>query len=113
MGATRWEGLVRVLLPTASTCIVGARALGFGHALGETMALAMLVGNANQWSLSLCSPATPLAAFLALHVPEAQKTQDGVLMYAAIVLMAMTLRVHICGAAVLRRATAHVTGRRA
>jgi phosphate transport system permease protein len=76
------------------------------------MALAMLVGNSNQLSISLFSPANTLAALLALNFPEANKTQEGVLMYAAIVLMAITLLVNICGAAVLRRATANVTGRR-
>jgi len=112
MGATRWEVILRVLLPTASTGIFGALVLGFGRALGETMALAMLVGNSNQLSISLFSPANTLAALLALNFPEANKTQEGVLMYAAIVLMAITLLVNICGAAVLRRATANVTGRR-
>ena len=112
MGATRWEVILRVLLPTASTGIFGALVLGFGRALGETMALAMLVGNSNQLSISLFSPANTLAALLALNFPEANKTQEGVLMYAAVVLMAITLLVNICGAAVLRRATANVTGGR-
>jgi phosphate transport system permease protein len=109
MGATRWEVIVRVLLPTASTGIFGALVLGFGRALGETMALAMLVGNSKQLSLSLFSPANTLAALLALNFPEANKTQEGVLMYAAVILMAMTLLVNVCGAAVLRRATANVS----
>src|SRR5215813_2870154 len=100
MGATRWEVILRVLLPTASTGIFGA------------LVLAMQIGNSNQLSISLSSPANTLAALLALNFPEANKTQEGVLMYAAIVLMAITLLVNICGAAVLRRATANVTGRR-
>ena len=45
--------------------------LAFGRALGETMALAMLVGNSNQISLSLFSPANTLAALLANNFPEA------------------------------------------
>src|SRR5919106_3530534 len=97
MGATRWEAILRVILPTASTGIFGALVLGFGRALGETMALAMLVGNSNQLSISLFSPANTLAALLALNFPEANKTQEGVLMYAAVVLMAITLLVNICG----------------
>jgi phosphate transport system permease protein len=112
MGATHWEVILRVLLPTAATGIFGALVLGFGRALGETMALAMLVGNSNQLSLSLFSPANTLAALLALNFPEANKVQEGVLMYAAVVLMAITLLVNICGAAVLRRATANVSGER-
>lgn len=50
MGATRWEAILKVMLPPASTGIFGALVLGFGRVLGETMALAMLVGNANQIS---------------------------------------------------------------
>jgi phosphate transport system permease protein len=110
MGATRWEAILRVILPTASTGIFGALMLGFGRALGETMALAMLVGNSNQLSVSLFSPANTLAALLALNFPEADKRQEQVLMYAALLLLAITLLVNICGAAVLRRATAHLSG---
>lgn len=112
MGATPWEVILKVLLPAASTGIFGALVLGFGRALGETMALAMLVGNSNQLSISLFSPANTLAALLALNFPEANKTQEGVLMYAAVVLMAITLLVNICGAMILRRATANTTGGR-
>jgi phosphate transport system permease protein len=112
MGATRWEVILRVLLPTAATGIFGALVLGFGRALGETMALAMLVGNSNQLSISLFSPANTLAALLALNFPEANKTQEGVLMYAAVILMTITLLVNICGAAVLRRATVNLSGER-
>ena len=45
--------------------------LGFGRALGETMALAMLIGNANQISLSLFAPANTLASLMASNFPEA------------------------------------------
>jgi len=112
MGATRWEAILRVILPTAATGIFGALVLGFGRALGETMALAMLVGNSNQLSLSLFSPANTLAALLALNFPEADKNQEQVLMYAALVLLAITLLVNIGGAAVLTRATANLAGER-
>jgi phosphate transport system permease protein len=112
MGATRWEAILCVILPTASTGIFGALVLGFGRALGETMALAMLVGNSNQLSISLFSPANTLAALLALNFPEADKIQVQALMYAAAVLLAITLVVNICGEAVLRRATAGLAGMR-
>ena len=57
--------------------------LGFGRALGETMALAMLIGNANQISLSLFSPANTLASLLASNFPEASGIEVEALMYAA------------------------------
>jgi phosphate transport system permease protein len=62
MGTTRWEAILKVIVPTAAGSISSALVLGFGRALGETMALAMLIGNANQISLSLFSPANTLAA---------------------------------------------------
>ena len=112
LGATRWEAILRVILPTAAAGIFGGLVLGFGRALGETMALAMLVGNSNQLSISLFSPANTLAALLALNFPEAGKVEEGVLMYAAVVLMAITLLVNICGNLVLKRTTANLTGAR-
>jgi phosphate transport system permease protein len=101
MGTTRWEAILRVILPTASGGIFGALVLGFGRALGETMALAMLVGNANQISLSLFAPANTLAALLALSFPEAGEHEASVLMYAACVLLLITLLVNIAGAAII------------
>jgi len=97
MGTTRWEAILKVMLPTASTGIFGALVLGFGRALGETMALAMLVGNSNQISLSLFAPANTLAALLALNFPEAGETETQVLMYAPVVLLAIPLIVNVIG----------------
>ena len=106
LGATRWETILGVLLPTASRGIFGGIVLGFGRALGETMALAMLVGNANRLTVSLFSPANTLAALLANSFPEANAHEIPVLMYAALVLLAITLIVNILGALVLERAAA-------
>jgi phosphate transport system permease protein len=101
MGTTKWEAILKVMLPTAATGIFGALVLGFGRALGETMALAMLIGNSNQISLSLFSPANTVAALLALNFPEAGKREVEVLMYAALVLLAITLIVNIAGEAIM------------
>jgi len=101
MGTTRWEAILKVMLPTAAAGIFGGLVLGFGRALGETMALAMLIGNSNQISLSLFSPANTLAALLALNFPEAGKREVEVLMYAALVLLAITLLVNAIGEAIM------------
>ena len=103
MGTTRWEAILKVMVPAASTGIFGALVLGFGRALGETMALAMLIGNSNQISLSLFSPANTLAALLALNFPEAGPREVQVLMYAALVLLAITLVVNMAGEAIMAR----------
>jgi phosphate transport system permease protein len=70
------------------------------------MALAMLVGNSNQITVSLFSPANTLAALLANNFPEAGAKQVSVLMYAAMVLLGITLVVNIAGAAIIQRAAA-------
>ena len=105
MGTTKWEAILKVMLPTAATGIFGALVLGFGRALGETMALAMLIGNSNQISLSLFAPANTLAALLALNFPEAGKREVEVLMYAALVLLAITLVVNVAGELIMSLAS--------
>lgn len=112
IGATRWEAILAIFIPTASAGIVGAMILGFGRALGETMALAMLAGNANVLSWSLFSPANTLAALLANHFPEAGTAEVGALMYAALVLLGITLIVNIAGTLILQRAEAGLKGLR-
>jgi phosphate transport system permease protein len=111
MGATRWETILAVSMPTAGRGIFGAVVIAFGRALGETMALAMLVGNANRISLSFFSPANTLAALLANSFPEAGPKEVGVLMYAALVLLAITLIVNIAGSLLLARASRGQEGR--
>lgn len=103
IGATRWETILAVILPAARRGIFGALVLAFGRALGETMALAMLVGNANRISISLFSPANTLAALLANSFPEAGPKQVPVLMYAALVLLVITLLVNLLGAVIMAR----------
>jgi len=110
LGATRWETIFAVILPTASRGIFGGIVLAFGRALGETMALAMLVGNSNRISVSLFSPANTLAALLANNFPEARPHEVHVLMYAALVLLAITLLVNILGAFILQRASVQSEG---
>jgi phosphate transport system permease protein len=70
LGATRWEA-IRMALFFARTGIVGSIMLGFGRALGETMAVTMVIGNSPQISLSLFAPQYTMAAVLANEFAEA------------------------------------------
>jgi phosphate transport system permease protein len=97
LGATRWEAILGVILPTARRGVWGSIILGFGRALGETMALAMLAGNSNVLTWSVFSPANTLAALLANKFPEASDPEREMLMYAALVLLAITLLVNVLG----------------
>lgn len=111
MGATRWEAILKVIVPTAAGGIFSAMVLGFGRALGETMALAMLIGNSNQISLSLFSPAQTLASLLASSFPEAGQLEVQALMYAALVLLAITLIVNVAGIGILTMTQRKISGK--
>jgi phosphate transport system permease protein len=111
LGATRWETILAVIVPTASRGIYGSIILGFGRAIGETMALAMLVGGSNIPSWSVLAPSDTLAALLANRFPEASSPMElGVLMYTALALLALTLVVNIGGELFMLRTTAAAKG---
>lgn len=112
MGTTRWEAILKVMLPTASSGILAALVLGFGRALGETMALAMLIGNSNQINLSLFAPANTLASLLASSFPEAGVIEVQALMYAALVLLAITFLVNVGGLAIQQYTVRKFEGKR-
>jgi len=103
LGATRWETILAIILPTASRGIYGSIILAFGRAVGETMALAMLLGNSNTFDWSLFSPGNTLAALLANQWPESSPVEKGALMYAGLVLLGITLAINIIGTLILQR----------
>ena len=102
LGATRWEAILGVILPTAAPGVVAATILALGRAMGETMAVAMLIGNSSRLSWSLLSPGGTLAGLLANQFGEADGMQVNSLMYAALILVVITLGVNLIGEAVLR-----------
>ena len=71
LGSTRWEVLSRVTLPYARSAIIGAVFLGLGRALGETMAVTFVLGNAHDLSISLLMPSNSIAAAIANEFTEA------------------------------------------
>jgi phosphate transport system permease protein len=71
MGCTTWEVVRHVLLPQAGVSIVGAVMLGLGRALGETMAVTFVIGNANRLSPSIFDPGSTIASRLANEFNEA------------------------------------------
>ena len=70
LGATKWEA-IRVALSYGRTGIIGAIMLGFGRALGETMAVTMVIGNRPQISMSLFEPSYTIASAIANEFTEA------------------------------------------
>ena len=71
LGATRWETIRTAVLPYGRVGIIGAIILGLGRALGETMAVTMVIGNRPQVTTSLFQPAYTIAAALANEFSEA------------------------------------------
>lgn len=71
LGSTRWEVLSRVTLPYTRSAIIGAIFLGLGRALGETMAVTFVLGNAHDLSISLLMPSNSIAAAIANEFTEA------------------------------------------
>ncbi|MDQ3346580.1 MAG: phosphate ABC transporter permease subunit PstC [Acidobacteriota bacterium] len=95
LGATRWEA-IRMAMFYARTGIIGSIMLGFGRALGETMAVTMLIGNNPQISLSLYAPQYTMAAVIANEFTEA--TDDlylNALVEIGLVLFVITLVINV------------------
>jgi phosphate transport system permease protein len=70
VGATRWEVMRRVVLPYTRVSVVGGIMLGLGRALGETMAVTFVIGNANRMPGSLFDASNTIASVVALEFPE-------------------------------------------
>ncbi len=75
IGATTWEVVRHVLVPQAGVSIIGAVMLGLGRALGETMAVTFVVGNANRLSASIFDPGSTIASRIANEFNEAMGLQ--------------------------------------
>ncbi|MGE5129255.1 MAG: phosphate ABC transporter permease subunit PstC [Sphingomonadaceae bacterium] len=71
LGATTWEVVFRVVLPYTKVGVVGGIMLGLGRALGETMAVTFVIGNAHELSASLMAPGNSIASALANEFTEA------------------------------------------
>jgi phosphate transport system permease protein len=95
VGTTRWGAIMNVTLPAAISGIVGGVMLALGRAMGETMAVTMIIGNSNNFSFSLLAPGNTISAMLANQFGEADGSQVSSLMYAALILILMTLAVNI------------------
>lgn len=95
LGATRWEAVISAIVPYAKSGIAGAVILGLGRALGETMAVTMLIGNTHDISASLFAPGYTMAAVIANEFAEAATDiHFSTLTYVALVLFAVTVLVN-------------------
>jgi phosphate transport system permease protein len=103
LGATWWELTWRVILPTARAGIFGATILALGRALGETIAVTMIIGNRNQISTHIFEPAYTLAAVIANEFTEATAPMHtAALVELGGVLIGVTLTVNLLALGLLR-----------
>lgn len=95
LGATRWEAVRTAILPYARSGILGAIILGLGRALGETMAVTMLIGNRHEIVASLFAPGYTMAAVIANEFAEAQdRMHFAAMTYVALVLFLVTVTIN-------------------
>lgn len=103
LGATRWTTIFRVLIPAAFSGIVGGAMLALGRAMGETMAVTLLIGNSNNLNFSILAPGNTIASLLANQFAEASGMQVSALMYAGLLLFFLTLVVNMVAELIIRQ----------
>ena len=95
LGATRWEAVTSAVIPYARSGILGAVILGLGRALGETMAVTMVIGNRHEIAASLFAPGYTMAAVIANEFSEAAADMHfSALTYVALTLFVVTVIVN-------------------
>src|SRR5690606_41213078 len=90
LGGTTWEVVRRVVRPSTHKGVIGGVMLGLGRALGETMAVTSVIGNANRMPTSLFSPGTSIASVLANEFGEAEHLHYNTLFALAFLLFCIT-----------------------
>jgi len=90
LGSTRWEVSWDIVLPYTRSAVIGGIFLGLGRALGETMAVAFVIGNSVRLSASLLEPGTTIAALIASDFGEATSTHRSALLLLGFVLFIVT-----------------------
>lgn len=111
LGATEWETISKAVLPYARSGIIGAVILGLGRALGETIAVTMVIGNSFNIPKSILDPSNTISSAIASQFPEAS---PGVfiasLVYLALILFVISLVINIAARLLVSRLVS-VSGR--
>jgi len=114
LGATRWEMVRMALIPYARSGVLGAVILGLGRAIGETMAVTMVIGNTPQISLSLLAPGYTMPSVIANEFAETtSKLHASALMEVGLILLVVTLIINVLARLLIWSVTRGDTGARA
>jgi phosphate transport system permease protein len=112
LGATRWEVISKVVVPIARSGIIGAVILGLGRALGETLAVTMVIGNRNDMPTSIFSQSQTLASKIATSFNESQVgLQTSTLIALGLILLVITIVINVIARAFVGRAVGAESGR--
>lgn len=113
LGATRWEVIRTVVLPQARSGILGATVLGLGRALGETMAVVMVIGNNPDINLSIFAPAATMASIITNEFNEATGLRRSVLLEIGLLLFLVSLVLNVGARLLVWRVSRRAVGNRA
>jgi phosphate transport system permease protein len=109
VGATKWQTIFRVVLPSARAGITGAVTLAAARALGETIAVAMVIGNSTTYSGSILKTGGTMAATIAVSWDGASALNISALFALGVILIAITASINAAGRQMLRRSQVGVT----
>ncbi|GGM13316.1 MULTISPECIES: phosphate ABC transporter permease subunit PstC [Micromonospora] len=110
LGATRWEMIRGAVFPHSFGGITGAVMLGLGRAMGETIAVALVVGGATNISANVFEPGNTMAAVIVQQFGESTGTFTAALIGLGVVLFAMTVLINLVAQRIVRRAEAKMRG---
>jgi phosphate transport system permease protein len=110
LGATRWEMIRGAVFPHSRSGIVAGSMIGLGRALGETIAVALIIGSSQRVTANILGPGDTLASVVANQFGEASGTHRAALVGCGVVLFAMTIVIGITARAVTARAERRSAG---
>lgn len=105
LGATRWEMIRLAVLPYARSGILGASILGLARAVGETLAVTLVIGNSVQVPENIFSPAYTMASVIANQFPEATGVHKAALLEVALLLLIVTFLINVMARILVWRVT--------
>ena len=110
MGATKWEVMSRIIVPHSFSGIVGGSMLGLGRALGETLAVAVLIGSTRDMTSSLFQPGDAMTALIANTFQDAHPEAIWALLAIGVTLFFITMIVNIAARLIVARVSTRVGG---
>jgi phosphate transport system permease protein len=113
LGATRWEMIKGAVFPHSFGGVVGGVMLGLGRAMGETIAVALLIGNSIQITANLFAPGTSIPAAIVNYFGEAGGDYTSALIGMGVVLFVVTVIVNLLAQVIVRRAEIRMRGAKA